>query len=259
MRIPATLLLVPLALLATRAGATLFPYSLVDSDAVPVGRCKAGGSATQNLWPAAAGFCHDDPQIACVADPPNDQASTGLHESAMCSHVPDSTADEFPLGLCDMSSNDPAAHCTPQTADGVCGTGGSCSTGGCAFIGGVARCAMACIPFQGVDVDCDGTPNTLDACPWYPSTAPEALQSPDPLAADPRPPACLCGDQTADGQLNVSDIVAVNLAIFNPSRAHPLCDGNHDRACNVGDIVSVNLGIFNPGTTICDRDPVHPQ
>ena len=255
MRIPCVLLLAPLALLAGQASATLFPYSLVDGDAVPQGRCTASSGATARAWPTDAGSCHDDPQVACVADPPNDQAGSGLHESAMCSHVPDSTADQYPLGLCDMSSNDPAAHCTPQTAASVCGAGTGCSSGGCAFIGGIARCAMACVPFQGLDVDCDGTPDASDACPWYPSTVPEALQSPTPTAAERRAGACLCGDLTADGQLNVSDLVGVNLAIFNPTRIHPLCDANHDRLCNVTDMIAVNTGIFSPGLTICNRDP----
>jgi hypothetical protein len=256
LRIAPALLLAPLVLLASPASATLFPYALVDGDAVPVGRCKAGAVATENTWPARAGFCHDDPGVACVADPPGDQMTAGLYESAMCSHLPDSTPDQYPLGLCDMSGNSPAAHCTPQTALAVCGESDGCSAGGCAFIGGIARCSMACVPFQGVDVDCDGTPNDLDACPWYPSSVPAALVSPHPLAADPRPAACLCGDLTADGRIDVSDLVAVNTALFVPSRIHPLCDANHDRVCNVSDIVAINRGIFNPGTTICDRDPL---
>ena len=256
MRIPSALLAAQLVLLAGRASATLFPYALVDAGAVPVGRCDAGSGATANAWPSRAGFCHDAPQIKCVANPPKDQASSGLQESAMCSQVPDTTADAYPMGLCDMSSNVPAAHCTPQTAASICGAAGACSAGGCAFIGGVARCTMACVPFQGVDVDCDGTPNALDACPWYPSTAPAALQSAHPSALDSRPAACLCGDVTADGNLDVNDIVAVNAAIFTPSRAHPLCDANHDGACNVNDIVTVNRSIFTPRTSVCDRDPL---
>jgi hypothetical protein len=251
MRMP--LLALSLVLLPSGAGATLFPYALVDANEVPSGRCTPGGDPA-NAWPARAGFCHDDPQVPCVADPPSDAATSGLHESALCADLPDTTADGYPIGLCDMSTNQAAARCTTQTAATVCGAGATCSVGGCAFIGGAARCAMACVPFQGLDVDCDGTPNAMDACPWYPSTAPEALQSP-PTGADLRAAACLCGDQTADGRLNVSDIVGVNVAIFNPGRIHPLCDANGDRTCNVSDIVAVNRGIFVPGTTSCSRDP----
>ena len=70
MRIFPTLLVGSLVLLAGPASATLFPYSLVDADAVPRGRCKAGSAVAANVWPAKAGFCHDDPQLACVASIP---------------------------------------------------------------------------------------------------------------------------------------------------------------------------------------------
>jgi hypothetical protein len=233
----------------------LFPYSHVDADGVPEGRCASGDAGAGNVWPARSGRCHDDPGVPCTADPPDHTASAGLHESIMCSHVPDSTSDGIPLGLCDMSTNDPAAICTPGTAEAVCGSGGSCSPGGCAFLGGAARCAMPCFPFQGQDVDCDGTPNTQDACPWYPSTLPEATVLADPLALDPRAPACLCGDQVASGTLDVSDLIGVNRAIFAPLTAHPLCDSNLDHECDVKDIVGVNAGIFTPGITRCNRHP----
>lgn len=254
--IPRAAVLAILLLLANQAGATLFPYALVDAGGVPRDRCATGQASSGNLWPARAGRCHDAMGVACVADPPNHLATTGLHESGMCSHVPDSTPDGFPLGLCDMATNNPVAACSPQTAAAVCGSGGSCSPGGCAPIGGVARCGMSCLPFAGVDVDCDGTPNLSDACPWYPSTLPEATSFPAPSSLERRPPACLCGDQSANGALTVTDIIAVNVAIFSPALAHPLCDANNDSRCSVSDLISVNVGIFSPGTTRCNR---HPQ
>lgn len=244
-----------LLLFTSQARSTLFPYTLVDAGAVPRGRCAAGDPLSGNTWPARAGHCHDDPGLPCSADPPNHLTSLGLHESVMCSHVPDSTDDAFPLGLCDMSTSNPAAVCTLQTAASVCGSGGSCSQGGCAFLAGSVHCALPCFPFQGQDVDCDGTPNALDACPWYPSTLPEATQLAAPLAPDPRAPACLCGDQTVNGVLDVSDLVAVNRAIFVPLTAHPLCDANNDHECSVQDLIALNAGIFSPGITRCNRHP----
>jgi hypothetical protein len=248
---PAALLLL---LLSGHARATLFPYSLVDAAGVPQNRC-ASGALADRTWPAGAGRCHDDSRIPCTADPPFHLASAGLHESIMCAHLSDSTPDAFPLGLCDMSTSNPAAICTAQSAEAVCGSGGSCSQGGCAFLGGAAHCEIPCFPFQGPDADCDGTPNSQDACPWYPSTLPEATQLADPPAPDTRAPACLCGDQAPTGVLDVSDLIAVNRAIFAPLHAHPLCDVNGDHECNVKDLVGLNTGIFDSTVTRCNRHP----
>jgi hypothetical protein len=245
-----------LFLLADPAGATLFPYALVDAAGVPRDRCASGQPSSGNVWPARAGHCHDAPGVPCVADPPNHVATSGLRESSMCSHIADSTPDGFPVGLCNMATSDPVAACTAQTAAAVCGSGGSCSSGGCAPIGGIARCGMSCLPFAGPDVDCDGTPNSSDACPWYPSTLPEATNPPAPSVLERRRAACLCGDQNANGALTVSDILAVNVAIFSPAAVQPLCDANNDRNCSVSDLISVNVGIFNPGATRCGRHPV---
>jgi hypothetical protein len=60
---------------------------------------------------------------------------------------------------------------------------------------------------------------------------------------------CSCGDQNSDGAVNVSDIVDINLAIFNPALATLLCDTQNDSLCNVSDIVNANIEIFSPGTT----------
>jgi hypothetical protein len=54
----------------------------------------------------------------------------------------------------------------------------------------------------------------------------------------------------------VADLVGINLAIFNPGLATPLCDGNNDGACNVADIVAANGEIFSPtSTSTCARQP----
>lgn len=63
---------------------------------VPKGRCANG---TQNVWPVGAGTCVGNPNVACLADPPNQSATSGNHSSVMCDD------DTTGSGLCDMSSN----------------------------------------------------------------------------------------------------------------------------------------------------------
>ena len=60
---------------------------------------------------------------------------------------------------------------------------------------------------------------------------------------------CSCGDQNENGAVNVSDLVSINNAIFNPALATLFCDANNDSRCNVSDIVDTNIEIFSPGTT----------
>jgi hypothetical protein len=74
---------------------------------------------------------------------------------------------------------------------------------------------------------------------------------------DGRGDACECTDQNGDGRNTVSDLLAINRAIFNPALATPLCDGNNDGLCNVIDIVAANIEIFSPtNTSTCARQPV---
>src|SRR5262249_38396906 len=61
------------------------------------------------------------------------------------------------------------------------------------------------------DIDCDGIANALDECPYYAGNAVHA-----DVDLNGRGDACECGDQDGDGRLTVSDIVAVNQAIFIP-------------------------------------------
>jgi len=101
------------------------------------------------------------------------------------------------------------------------------------------------------DSDQDGVLDDSDDCPFFA----------DPLQADAdgdgRGDACECGDQSGDGRVDVSDIVAINRAIFTPVLETPLCDGNNDGQCNVADIVAANVEIFSPGnTSTCARQPV---
>jgi hypothetical protein len=63
---------------------------------------------------------------------------------------------------------------------------------------------------------------------------------------------CSCSDQNGDYAVTVSDIVAINEAIFTPSAATLLCDGRNDSLCDVTDLIDANIEIFSPGTSsIC--------
>jgi hypothetical protein len=97
--------------------------------------------------------------------------------------------------------------------------------------------------------DLDGIAPAQDNCP-YQSNA-EQLDTDQ----DGRGNACECGDQSGDGLNTVTDLVAINLAIFNPLLVTPLCDANGDGQCNVADIVAVNIGILAPGSSVCAAQP----
>jgi hypothetical protein len=99
------------------------------------------------------------------------------------------------------------------------------------------------------DLDCDGLANGSDNCPYFNSL--NQTDSDGNGIGD----VCECSDQSGDGTVTVSDIVEINEAIFTPSLASPLCDGNHDRQCNVSDIVRANIKIFG-GVSFCRRYPL---
>jgi uncharacterized repeat protein (TIGR03806 family) len=102
-----------------------------------------------------------------------------------------------------------------------------------------------------LDSDADGASDDTDNCPYY------ANPDQGDADADLRGDLCECGDQNGDGRVNVTDLVAINVAIFNPGLVTPLCDGTGDRRCNVADIVAANVEIFSPGnSSICARQPV---
>jgi microsomal dipeptidase-like Zn-dependent dipeptidase len=101
------------------------------------------------------------------------------------------------------------------------------------------------------DTDGDGILDAGDNCPSYPAGS---FADTD---GDGRGDECECTDQNGDGHNTVSDLVAINLAIFNPALATPLCDGNNDGLCNVNDIIAANIEIFSPtSTSTCARQPV---
>jgi hypothetical protein len=100
------------------------------------------------------------------------------------------------------------------------------------------------------DRDTDGVADCADNCPYY-ATANRADAD-----ADGRGDACECGDQNGDGHNTVSDLVAINRAIFTPGLLTPLCDANNDGQCDVRDIIQVNRELFAPNTSTCARQPV---
>ena len=101
-----------------------------------------------------------------------------------------------------------------------------------------------------LDTDKDGFPDSVDNCPYF--------ASPNHADADRngRGDVCECSDQNGDGRVTVSDLVAINTAIFNPALAAPLCDGKKDGLCNVNDIIAANRTIFVPKSSTCARQPV---
>jgi hypothetical protein len=115
----------------------------------------------------------------------------------------------------------------------------------------IAECDIGSFELFAVsDRDGDGRVDTSDNCPFY------ANANQLDTDIDGRGDACECTDQTGDGRNTVSDLVAINVAIFNPAQVTPLCDGNLDRLCNVNDIVAANIEIFSPtNTSTCARQP----
>ena len=88
------------------------------------------------------------------------------------------------------------------------------------------------------DRDRDGVRDSRDLCPAVPTR--EQIDTDGNGIGD----ACECSDQTGDGTVNAADLVAINLAIYKPELAKPLCDGNDDGKCDIADIVAANLKIF---------------
>jgi hypothetical protein len=101
------------------------------------------------------------------------------------------------------------------------------------------------------DRDGDGISDGSDNCPFFANA--DQLDTDGDLRGD----ACECTDQDQNGRNTVADLVAINLAIFNPATVTPLCDGNNDGNCNVNDIIAANVEIFSPtSTSICARQPL---
>jgi hypothetical protein len=122
-------------------------------------------------------------------------------------------------------------------------------SGGTQLIDNVA--IEATLSGGGGDTDGDGIPDASDRCPRF------ASPNQTDTDGDGRGDVCECTDQNGDGRNTVADLVAINLAIFNPALVTALCDGNNDGQCNVADIVAANIEIFSPtNTSVCARQPV---
>jgi hypothetical protein len=109
--------------------------------------------------------------------------------------------------------------------------------------------ALLIVPGTCADADLDGLCNAQDLCPRWPDAVAQSDADGNGIGD-----GCECGDQNGDGTVNVQDLVAINLAIFDPRRVTPLCDTNEDQACTVADIVGANLKVFGR-PAYCARYP----
>ena len=103
-------------------------------------------------------------------------------------------------------------------------------------------------PEPAPDADADGVPDADDNCVYWPN--PSQRDVDNNSCGD----VCECGDQSGDGRVNVLDILAINLALFDPSQATSLCDTNYDGRCNVSDVVGVQKKIAG-AAAYCSRVP----
>jgi len=228
------------------------------------------------------GYCHSCPTARCDSTCQNWCFSCNFHACVMdtCGS-PCVCNPGYYSANCGLQC--PGGAATPCSGNGVCDDGAS-GTGACSCTDGQfwgAACENACspncldsqcrqsdgaclaCPAPGLDGDCspicqvgapdadgDGYCDLVDTCP---SWATADLTDSD---GNGRGDACECGDQNGDGTVDVRDLIAINLAIFNPTTVTPLCDANGDGLCNVGDIVAANAEIFSPGnTSTCARQP----
>ena len=97
------------------------------------------------------------------------------------------------------------------------------------------------------NADGDGTPDSQDNCPDWPNAQGDA-------DGNGIGDACECGDQNGDATVDISDILAINAAIFDPSQITDLCDTNDDQLCDVNDVIGANAKIFG-ADAYCSRFP----
>lgn len=104
-----------------------------------------------------------------------------------------------------------------------------------------------------LDNDCNGVADNQDGCPFlaeWDQAQDTDGDCADGVGGDCRLDECECGDQSGDGIVDVSDIVAINIAIFAGVNRR-LCDANSDLNCTVSDIVSTNIDLFVPDSSSC--------
>lgn len=121
-----------------------------------------------------------------------------------------------------------------------CDGGGLCPVNG----GDLGTASVDLAP----DSDSDGVVDADDLCPDFGTVSNTDLDANG--IGDP----CECGDQNGDGTVDVRDLVAINAAIFDPTKASPLCDTDFDGLCNVSDIVGASRKIFGQ-PSYCSRYP----
>jgi hypothetical protein len=103
------------------------------------------------------------------------------------------------------------------------------------------------------DADCDGNAEFEDGCPFLSEWDQNKDSDPDcddGVGGDCRLDECECGDQTGNGLVDVSDIVAANTAIFQ-GVSRRLCDANSDLVCTVSDLLGINGEIFDFDSSSC--------
>jgi cysteine-rich repeat protein len=117
------------------------------------------------------------------------------------------------------------------------------------------------------DNDCNGTQDFTDLCPFLTEWDQNLDTNGDCPGPACRGNECECGDvvggpnlptggpfRTGDGIVTVSDLVATNIAIFNPldsTLRSLLNDTNNDVDVTVSDIVGTNIEIFRPDSSVC--------
>jgi hypothetical protein len=118
------------------------------------------------------------------------------------------------------------------------------------------------------DADCDGFADTdpdgagpladIDLCPFLAEWDQDLDTDED--CGDPALPGfpgprcrgdeCECGDASANGEVNVSDITSANTQIFSGVNNRK-CDANSDLICSVSDLIGINNEIFRPDSSSC--------
>jgi arylsulfate sulfotransferase len=101
--------------------------------------------------------------------------------------------------------------------------------------------------YRWLDADGDGMLDSVDPCP-------AALDDGTDTDGNGIGDFCECGDQNGDGVVNVSDLLAINAAVFDPALATPLCDTNDDDECDIQDVLGANAKIFG-APAYCARYP----
>jgi cysteine-rich repeat protein len=121
------------------------------------------------------------------------------------------------------------------------------------------------------DGNCDGVEDHADLCYWN-AEFDQDLDSngdcADGTGGDCRGDECECGDvvgsavnyppgspyRGGNGIVDVSDLVAINVAIFNEldgTKRSTLADTNNDINITVSDVVGLSIELFRPDSSLC--------